>query len=81
MKNKMSKYEDLNKKFKAPKDWVPIQQSFYGRFKRIPRKLKKKANRVKYDFLDLHQKLWYIQDQDYNRFLIKKLLEAYNEKV
>lgn len=71
------KYEDLDKHFTSPKQTKFIH-------KRVPRKFKKKWKHViqskQFDFLELNQKLWYIQgivNPNYNRFLIKKICETY----
>ena len=73
------KYEDLDKHFTAPKNHGLV--NFFN-CKRTPRKFKKKWKHIlcgdRYDFLDLNQKLWYIQglmNPNYNRFLIKKICE------
>lgn len=72
------KYEDLEKHFIAPKVISP----FFKNVSRVPRKFKKKWKHIlygdRYDFLNLGQKLWYIQsltNPNYNRFLIKQLCE------
>jgi hypothetical protein len=68
---------DLSKSFTKPKNWIPGKQSFFDHYKRIPRKLKKRAKRFSNkkcdDTLDLGNKLWYLQhleNPNYNRFLI-----------
>lgn len=73
-------YKDLDKHFTAPKNIGNV--SFFN-CKRVPRKFKKKWKHIlcgnRYDFLNLNQKLWYIQyltNPNYNRFLIKKICET-----
>ena len=70
-------YEELEKHFIAPKLISP----FFKDVVRVPRKFKKKWKHIlcgdRYDFLDLGQKLWYIQhltNPNYNRFLIKQIV-------
>jgi hypothetical protein len=75
----MIEYEKLENHFKLPKNFTPGDESYYSRYKRIPRKLKKKGTKVreKYPFLTLHQTLWFllsINSKDYHRFLIKKII-------
>lgn len=76
-------YYELDKHFKKPKDWNPGVQSFYDRYKRIPRKLKKRANTVKNATdLGLGNMLWYLQhllNPNYNKFLIKLVIEYYEK--
>jgi hypothetical protein len=69
----MIPYEELEKHFTAPK-------TIGFNYKRVPRKFKKKWKHIlqgeRYNFLELGQKLWYIQhltNEDYNRFLIKQI--------
>ena len=76
-------YEDLEKHFTKPSDWAPntpnqkgaISAGFFGRYKKMPRKMKKLGK--KWDTLnhiDYCVGLWYRQhclNPDYNRFLIK----------
>ena len=72
---------ELYRHFQCPKNWHPGQQSYFGRFRRIPRKLKKTAKRVRYEWLDLGQKLWHLQGErnpDLNRFLIKQITDTPN---
>ena len=74
-------YDDLGKHFKKPVKWNPGVQSFYEQYKRIPRKLKKKANTIKNATdLGLHNRLWYLQHLNnpyYNIFLIKLVIESH----
>jgi hypothetical protein len=75
-------YENLEKHFKLPKNFTPGKGGYYSRYKRIPRKIKKKATKLiktKYPFLEIEQALWYllsIHSKDYHRFLIKKVIES-----
>jgi len=50
-------YEDLEKYYNKPNDWIPAKQAFFGRHKRIPRKLKKKGRRCqeKHPYLEINQ--------------------------
>jgi len=74
---KQRDYFDLDRHFVAPKVISP----FYGKMKRISRRVKKDLKKVfLYDLkhLTLGQKLWYklnIENPDYVRFLIKKICE------
>lgn len=70
-------YHELDKHFTEPK-----RLSLGLNHTRVPRKFKKKWKHIlcgpRYDFLELNQKLWYIQhltNENYNRFLIKKICE------
>ena len=72
-------YEHLHKHFTERKNVV---ESHFFNCKRVPRKFKKKWKHIlcssRYYFLELGQKLWYIQsltNNDFNRFLIKKMSE------
>lgn len=74
----MIPYKELDKHFTAPKHLG--NKNFFYDVKRVPRKFKKKWKHIicgdRYDFLDLGQKLWYIQsltNPEYNRFLTKQL--------
>lgn len=74
----MISYEELDKHFTAPNHLG--NKNFFYNVKRVPRKFKKRWKHIlcgdRYDFLDLGQKLWYIQsliNPEYNRFLIKQL--------
>ena len=73
-------YDDLEKHFRKLQKWNPEMQSFFDHYKRIPRKLKKKANTVKNATdLGLHNRLWYLQqinNSNYNLFLIKLIIES-----
>lgn len=70
-------YNDLERHFTAPKVISP----FFKGDRRVPRKFKKKWKHILcYDYLDLGQKLSYIQhltNPDYNRFLIKVICQEY----
>jgi hypothetical protein len=73
---KRIKYEDLERHFTKPKDWEGGKQPFFGRHKRLPRKLKKlgKTWAKKTASCDYLSALWYRQhclNPNYNRFLIK----------
>lgn len=66
-------YQELEKHFTAPKV-ISFNHT------RVSRKFKKKWRHIlqgdRYSFLDLNQKLWFIQgieNQNYNRFLIKQI--------
>lgn len=77
-------YDELERHFQVPKSWMPGEQSYFSRFRRLPRRLKKKAKKVPYSFLDLRSKLWYHQglvNPDLNRFLIKKVVEAEQRRI
>jgi len=70
-------YKNLDKHFTIPKNFGKTP---HFNFKRVPRKFKKKWKHIfcnkKYDFLDINQKLWYIQhlsNPSYNRFIIKNI--------
>jgi len=59
--------------FVAPNNFI----GSYFKCKRVPRKFKKKWKHIlqgnRYDFLELNQKLWFIQgleNPQFNRFLI-----------
>lgn len=69
----MIPYQEFEKHFTAPK-------TISFNCKRVPRKFKKKWKHIlqgeRYSFLDLNQKLWFIQrivNPNYNRFLIKQI--------
>lgn len=72
-------YKDLDKHFIIPKNFGKTP---HFNCKRVPRKFKKRWKHIlcgkRYNFLDINQKLWYIQslkNPNYNRFLIKKICE------
>jgi len=68
-------YTELELHFTAPKDWIPNKEQYFGRHKRLPRKLKKLGK--KWD-KDPNIGLWYRQyhlNRHYNTFLIKQLTQ------
>lgn len=78
----MIPYQNLEKHFIAPKTISP-----FFNYKRVPKKFKKKWKHIlqgeKYNFLDLNQKLWYIQsivNPSYNDFLIKQICKNDNKR-
>ncbi len=66
-------HEELDKHFTAPKHLN--KRPFYS-YKRLPRKLKKKLKKVPYCD-NLNQAMWYSMEENYRRFLIKKLVEQH----
>lgn len=78
-KIELTLYEDLEKHF--------IQGKIKPAVKRVPRKFKKEYKHIlcgkRYDYLELGQKLWYIQgliNPNYNRFLIKMAILNDNKR-
>ena len=70
---------ELDRFYQCPMSFVPGKMSWTGQWTKIPRKLKKRARLIPYEFLSLEQKLWYllsIEHPDYHAFLIKKVVEA-----
>jgi hypothetical protein len=75
-------YDDLHKHFKLPKDWTPIEQSFFN-YKRFPRKLKKNLKKLNLINMPLNNMLWYLQglkSPNYNRFIIKTICDEYKRR-
>lgn len=68
-------YNDLDKHFKAPKNFETKPFFTYTKF---PRKLKKSL-KAKKSKENLNVLMWYLMDINYKRFIIKKLCEHYNK--
>ncbi len=62
-------YEELDNHFKAPK-------SLSFTFSKFPRKLKKRLKKVPYCNGNLNMALWYNLEENYKRFIIKKICEV-----
>ena len=80
MNKKEVPYDELVRHFKTPGNWIPGEQAYFDHFKRIPRKMKKRAKKMtaNMEWLSLGQRLWYVQGLDnpnLNRFLIKMVVE------
>lgn len=66
-------YKDLDKHFIAPKK---LNVKPFFSYKKFPRKLKKELKKVPHCD-NLNQAMWCVMEENYKRFIIKKLCELY----
>lgn len=70
-------YEELDKHFTAPKH---LNERPFFNYNRLPRKLKKKLKKTipYYNYGgNIKILLWFAMEENYKRFIIKKLCELY----
>lgn len=73
-------YNELDNYFKPPKHWFPgCGKTYFGAYKRLPRKLKKLGKKWdRFGLVSAGSGLWYrmsVLNPNYHRYLIKLLIE------